>query len=111
MPRGHELNHFATVRQEEAWSTGDVKSTTDIQWRLPILYFDSGGIPEYCNGFGVSFNDDFENRLTEIIKNYDIYKEMIARKLALPPKYVTSILSNPVTSKKEVEFVISGLVS
>ncbi len=36
---------------------------------------------------------------------------MIARKLALPPKYVTSILSNPVTSKKEVEFVISGLVS
>ena len=45
------------------------------------------------------------------IQYYDIYKEMIARKLALPPKYVTSILSNPVTSKKEVEFVISGLVS
>ena len=45
------------------------------------------------------------------IQYYDIYKEMIARKLALPPKYVTSILSNPLTSKKEVEFVISGLVS
>ena len=40
---------------------------------------------------------------------YDIYKEMIARELANPPDYITSILINPVKSKKEVEFVISGL--
>ena len=34
---------------------------------------------------------------------------MIARELANPPDYITSILKNPVKSKKEVEFVISGL--
>ena len=30
---------------------------------LPIIYMKSGGIPEYCEGFGVEFNgvDDFEN--------------------------------------------------
>ena len=44
------------------------------------------------------------------INYYDIYKEMIARELANPPEYVTSILKNPITCKKEVEFVISGLV-
>ena len=47
------------------------------QCGLPILYFDSGGIPEYCSGFGVSFNEDFENKLIEIIQNYDIYKEKL----------------------------------
>jgi len=44
------------------------------------------------------------------INYYDIYKEMIARELANSPKYVTSILKNPIKCKKEVEFVISGLV-
>jgi hypothetical protein len=36
---------------------------------------------------------------------------MIARELAKSPDFITSILSNPVKSKKEVEFVISGLRS
>lgn len=45
------------------------------------------------------------------IQYYDIYKEMIARELAKSPDFITSILSNPVKSKKEVEFVISGLRS
>ena len=44
------------------------------------------------------------------INYYDIYKEMIARELANSPNYVTSILKNPIKCKKEVEFVISGLV-
>tara|TARA_B100001287_G_scaffold150032_1_gene126301 strand:- start:11502 stop:13499 length:1998 start_codon:yes stop_codon:yes gene_type:complete len=43
------------------------------------------------------------------IRYYDIYKEMIARELANPPMFTTSILDKPVKSKKEVEFVISGL--
>tara|TARA_B100001287_G_scaffold49581_1_gene38638 strand:+ start:21002 stop:22999 length:1998 start_codon:yes stop_codon:yes gene_type:complete len=43
------------------------------------------------------------------IQYYDIYKEMIARELAKPPEYITSIFTNPKKSKKEVEFVISGL--
>lgn len=43
------------------------------------------------------------------IQYYDIYKEMIARELANPPDFITSIFNLPVKSKKEVEFVISGL--
>ncbi len=48
---------------------------------LPILYLDSGGIPEYCEGFGVSFNnlEDFEDKLVYIIKNSDKYKKALAK--------------------------------
>ena len=45
--------------------------------RSPILYLDSGGIPEYCDGFGISFVDDFENKLEEIIDSYDTLKEKL----------------------------------
>ncbi len=44
------------------------------QCGLPLLFIDSGGIPEYCKGFGVRFNDkNFEKKLSEMIDNYDIY--------------------------------------
>ena len=35
---------------------------------------------------------------------------MIARELAFSPKYVTSISKNPIKARKEVEFVLNGLV-
>lgn len=39
---------------------------------LPILYIDSGGLPEYCNEFGVQFSlSTFEKSIDEIIKNYE----------------------------------------
>ena len=41
------------------------------------MYFNSGGIPEYCNGFGIEFEDDFSVRLFEIIENYEKYKEKL----------------------------------
>lgn len=44
------------------------------QCGLPILYIESGGIPEYCNGFGLGFTDDFEEKLEKIINEYDSYK-------------------------------------
>ena len=43
------------------------------------MYINSGGIPEYCNGYGVMFNNskDFEEKLVKIIENYDFfYKKM-----------------------------------
>ena len=44
------------------------------QCGLPLLYIDSGGIPEYCNGFGIIFNEDnFEKELREIMESYDTY--------------------------------------
>ncbi len=41
------------------------------QCGLPILFIDSGGIPEYCEGFGVKFSlENFEQKLDEIIDSY-----------------------------------------
>ena len=42
------------------------------QCGLPILYKESGGIPEYCENFGVSFSDDFEKKLIEVIKRLSL---------------------------------------
>lgn len=44
------------------------------QCGLPILYKESGGIPEYCINFGISFTDNIEERLNSIIENYDNLK-------------------------------------
>ena len=39
---------------------------------LPLLYIESGCMPEYCNGFGISFNQvNFEDKLHEMINTYD----------------------------------------
>ena len=39
---------------------------------LPLLYRNSGALPEYCNDFGVIFNDqdDFQKALDEMLKLY-----------------------------------------
>jgi glycosyltransferase involved in cell wall biosynthesis len=44
---------------------------------LPVLYLNSGGIPEYCDGYGVSYNnlDEFEDKLKIIIKEKDKYEK------------------------------------
>ncbi len=39
---------------------------------LPLLYRRSGCLPEYCDGFGVSFDEtDFETGLRQLIEQYD----------------------------------------
>ena len=42
---------------------------------LPILYLESGGIPEYANEYGLSFSDPktLEEKIYEFIGNYDQY--------------------------------------
>jgi len=42
---------------------------------LPLLYRNSGGIPEYAKGFGVMFNGvfDFLDKLKELLANYDYF--------------------------------------
>ena len=47
------------------------------QCGLPILYFNSGGIPEYCDSFGLKFENNFEEKLNEIINNFYLYKEAL----------------------------------
>ena len=44
------------------------------QCGLPILYINSGGIPEYCAGYGEKFTPlNFEIKLEKMIKDYDKY--------------------------------------
>jgi len=44
------------------------------QCGLPLLYIKSGGIPEYCRGFGVEFDStNFIDKLYELRENYDYY--------------------------------------
>lgn len=42
-----------------------------MQSGLPVLYINSGGIPEYCRGYGVMFEkNNFENQLKIFIDSY-----------------------------------------
>jgi len=46
---------------------------------LPLLYRNSGALPEYCNGYGVMFKNssDFNEKFIEIINNYDYFFEKL----------------------------------
>jgi len=42
---------------------------------LPLLYRDSGCLPEYCKGYGIAFNfDNFEKKISEFIEVYPTLK-------------------------------------
>jgi len=47
------------------------------QCGLPILYKKSGGVPEYCDGYGIDFSDNFEEKLKEVINEYDEYRNKL----------------------------------
>ena len=47
------------------------------QCGLPILYRNSGGIPEYCDGYGLDFENDFFEKLRILIENYEMYIEKV----------------------------------
>jgi hypothetical protein len=43
---------------------------------LPLLYRESGALPEYCTGFGVSFTEqNFEQKLQEMLITYHYWAE------------------------------------
>lgn len=45
---------------------------------LPLLYINSGALPEYCNNFGLEFNNDnFEEKFLEMKNNYGYWQEKI----------------------------------
>jgi hypothetical protein len=50
------------------------------QCSLPLLFIESGGIPEYCLNYGLMFNkSNFIKKLNEIYNNYDFYLEQILK--------------------------------
>ena len=41
---------------------------------MPLLYINSGGIPEYCEGYGVKFEkNNLFQKLEELVNSYDFY--------------------------------------
>ena len=45
---------------------------------LPILYVESGGLPEYCKEYGLPFNkENLNESLDAIVKNYNFYIEKL----------------------------------
>ena len=43
---------------------------------LPLLYSNSGCLPEYCDGYGIKFSkSNFENKLIEFFQNYSFFYE------------------------------------
>ena len=69
-------NHiYVTASRNEPSGNHHIEAA---QCGLPILYIDSGGIPEYCQGYGVSFvEENFEIKLKEIIRDYSKYQSNI----------------------------------
>ena len=68
------------LKKHHVYVTGSINEPSGnhhieaAQCGLPLLYLDSGGMPEYCDGFGLSFDGNFENKLKYMIENYDKYK-------------------------------------
>ena len=75
---------------------------------LPLLYRNSGGIPEYAKGFGVMFDggDDFTLKLREIISKYDYYynkmKDYPYNSLLMCYKY-EKLFNNLLESRKKFD--------
>jgi len=47
---------------------------------LPIIYRNSGALPEYCNNYGISFKDsNYLPALKEIMVNYNFYKKNVSK--------------------------------
>ena len=65
------------IKQHNIYITGSINEPSGnhhieaAQCGLPLMYIDSGGIPEYCEGFGSEFNlENIEEILLNMIKNY-----------------------------------------
>ncbi len=51
------------------------------QCGLPLLYINSGGVVEYCDGYGIPFEskNDFTNSLQNLINNFDEYYKKVLK--------------------------------
>ena len=47
---------------------------------LPILYLNSGAMPEYCQGFGLEFSlDNLEEKLSEMVSDWEKWRGKMAK--------------------------------
>tara|TARA_A100001035_G_C27785680_1_gene504222 strand:+ start:4111 stop:5211 length:1101 start_codon:yes stop_codon:yes gene_type:complete len=69
-------NHiYITASQNEPSGNHHIEAA---QCGLPIMYLKSGGIPEYCKGFGVELLD-LEETINKITSEYKFYKKELKK--------------------------------
>jgi glycosyltransferase involved in cell wall biosynthesis len=68
------------IKKNHVYITGSLNEPSGnhhieaAQCGLPLLYIDSGGIPEYCENFGVKYSlNNLEEKLEEVIEDYQKY--------------------------------------
>jgi len=69
-------NHiYLTASRNEAAGMHHIEG---MQCGLPVLYLNSGAVPEYCSPYGVEFNlENFEEKLMEIRSKYHSYRRQV----------------------------------
>ena len=78
---GKELS--SELKKHHIYVTGSLNEPSGnhhieaAQCGLPILYRESGGIPEYCQAYGLGFSNDFFVKLRYLIENYDIFTKKV----------------------------------
>ena len=72
-----KMNHiYITASLNEPSGNHHIEAA---QCGLPILYINSGGIPEFCEGYGIMFEDEnFESKLDELIDKYKFYESKMS---------------------------------
>ena len=73
------------IKKNHIYITGSINEPSGnhhieaSQCGLPVLYINSGGIPEYCNNYGIMFNnkEDFEEKLLNLIENYSTFSKKL----------------------------------
>lgn len=72
------------LKNHDVYITGSINEPSGnhhieaAQCGLPIMYIDSGGIPEYCQDYGVSFtNETFVEKLEHVIDNYPAFVDQL----------------------------------
>lgn len=73
---------------------------------LPIIYRESGALPEYCNDFGISFeNTDYVPAIKKMLIEYKKYKEKISyypyQSIKMTSNYL-NLFSNLVLNRKKL---------
>lgn len=100
------------IKENHIYITGSINEPSGnhhieaAQCGLPILFINSGGIPEYCLGYGEMFNEtNFQEKLETIIRNYDLYFESLknydksSEKMC---KEYSDLFENLLQNKKEI---------
>lgn len=98
LPRGLELEHTEKVaplagrelaeriKQSHLYLTASLNEPGSNHQNeaalcgLPLLYLQSGSLPEYCEGFGISFTpEDFEDKLWSMRREYQHWADRMPR--------------------------------